>query len=68
MKYTNMIKKGRKKERIKAQKRRARTGHLDLCGVPTLGRYKNLKYTGNAKNKIKSSCSKGKILLQKIVI
>ena len=39
-----MIKKGGRKERIKAQKGRARTGHLDPCGVPTIGKYKNLKY------------------------
>ena len=31
MKYTSMIKQERTKERIKAQKRRARTGHLDPC-------------------------------------
>lgn len=39
-----------KHERIKAQKWRARKGHLDPCRVLTLGKYKNLKYI--QKNKI----------------
>ena len=38
MKYTNMIKKKEKKERIKAQKGRARRGHFDPCGVPAQGK------------------------------
>ena len=45
MKYTNMIKKKEGKERIKAQKGRAQTGHFDPCGVHAQGKYKNLKYT-----------------------
>ena len=44
-------------QRIKAQKGWAQMGHSDPCRVPTLGKYKDLKYI----QKVKSSCSKRKV-------